>query len=47
MAWLDNGAGRLSLRWQGREIALERVEASALPQRFGFIQRPDRLAAQN
>jgi hypothetical protein len=47
MAWLDNGAGRLSLRWQGQEIALERVEASALPQRFGFIQRPDRLAAQN
>jgi hypothetical protein len=47
MAWLDNGSGRLSLRWQGREIALERVEASALPQRFGFIQRPDRLAAQN
>jgi hypothetical protein len=45
MAWLGNGAGRLSLRWQGREIALERVEAAALPQRFGFIQRPDRLAA--
>jgi hypothetical protein len=47
MAWLDNGSGRLSLRWRGREIALERVEASALPQRFGFIQRPDQLAAQN
>jgi hypothetical protein len=47
MAWLDNGSGRLSLRWQGREIALERLQASALPQRFGFIQRPDQLAAQN
>jgi hypothetical protein len=47
MAWLDNGPGRLSLRWQGREIALERLQASALPQRFGFIQRPDQLAVQN
>jgi hypothetical protein len=46
MAWLDRGAGRLALRWQGREIALERLNAGDMPQRFGFVQRPDRLPGQ-
>jgi hypothetical protein len=46
MAWLGNGAGRLTLRWQGWEIALERLRIEDAAQRFGFIQRPDRLDAQ-
>jgi hypothetical protein len=46
MAWLGDGSGRLTLRWQGREIPLERLEADDAPHRFGFVQRPDQLAAQ-
>ena len=41
MAWLEGGAGRLALRWQDREIAVERLAADEAPQRFGFVQRPD------
>lgn len=41
----DSGDGKLALRWQGREIAVERLAADAAPQRFGFVRRPDRLAA--
>jgi hypothetical protein len=44
MAWLEGGAGRLALRWQGREVDVERLAADDLPQRFGFVQRPDRLS---
>jgi hypothetical protein len=44
MAWLDGGAGRLVLRWQGRAIEIERLGADEAPQRFGFVRRPDRLA---
>jgi hypothetical protein len=49
MGWLDGGSGqpgRLSLRWQGREIAVERLVGMEAPGRFGFVQRPDLLAAQ-
>jgi hypothetical protein len=46
MAWLDGGPGQLALRWQGREIAVERLAAVEAPARFGFVQRPDVLAAQ-
>jgi len=48
LAWLEGGdsgagAGRLALRWQGREIAVERIAAAGMAQRFGFVPRPDRL----
>jgi hypothetical protein len=46
MAWLEGGLGRLALRWQGREIAVERLAADEMPGRFGFVQRPDLLASQ-
>jgi hypothetical protein len=46
MAWLDKRAGHLTLRWQGRVIDIEGLQAEEAPQRFGYIQRPDRLAAQ-
>jgi hypothetical protein len=46
LAWLEGGSGRLALRWQGREIAVDRLAANEAPQRFGFVQRPDRLADQ-
>ena len=46
MAWLDNGAGQLALRWQDRRIAIERLRAEEVPQRFGFVQRPDLLVEQ-
>ena len=45
LAWLEGGSGTLTLRWQGREMAVERLAANEAPQRFGFVQRPDRLAA--
>jgi hypothetical protein len=46
LAWLEGGSGRLALRWQGREHIVERLAANEAPQRFGFVQRPDRLATQ-
>ncbi len=46
MAWLEGGPGRLALRWQGREIAVERLALEEAPRRFGFVQRPDLLSAQ-
>jgi hypothetical protein len=45
MAWLSGGAGRLVLRWQNGAIEIERLAAEAAPQRFGFVRRPDELAA--
>jgi hypothetical protein len=45
MAWLGGGAGRLVLRWQNGAIEIERLTADAAPQRFGFVRRPDELAA--
>jgi len=47
MAWLEGGAGRLALRWQDRLLPVERLAAEEAPQRFGFVRRPDLLAAQN
>jgi hypothetical protein len=43
MAWLDQGPGQLTLVWQDSRIAIERLRAEELPQRFAYIQRPDRL----
>jgi hypothetical protein len=40
MAWLDGGAGKLTLRWQGRQIAVERLQGDDAPARFGFVQLP-------
>jgi hypothetical protein len=46
LAWLDGASGRLTLRWQDRQIAIERLQASEAAQRFGFVQRPDLLNDQ-
>lgn len=46
LAWLEGGSGALSLRWQEQKIAVERLAANEAPQRFGFVQRPDRLSDQ-
>ena len=46
MAWLEGGAGQLALRWQDRALRIERLAAGDVPQRFGFVRRPDLLAAQ-
>jgi hypothetical protein len=46
MAWLDDGPGQLTLRWQDRRIDIERLRAEEAPQRFGFVRRPDQLASQ-
>lgn len=40
MAWLEGGAGKLTLRWQGRQIAVERLQGADAPARFGFVQLP-------
>jgi len=47
LAWLEGGAGQLALRWQGQLLPVERLAAEQAPQRFGFVRRPDLLAAQN
>jgi hypothetical protein len=46
MDWLAGGAGQLALRWQDRALRIERLAAGDVPQRFGFVRRPDLLAAQ-
>ena len=46
LAWLEGGSGALSLRWQEQKIAVERLAANEASQRFGFVQRPDRLSDQ-
>jgi hypothetical protein len=47
MAWLEGGAGELSLRWQDSRIAVGRIAADAVPERFGFARRPDLLPPKN
>jgi hypothetical protein len=48
LGWLGgNGGdlgGKLVLRWQGRELPVERLAAAEAPRRFGFVRRPDQLA---
>ena len=46
LAWLEGSSGMLTLRLQGREMAVERLAANEAPQRFGFVQRPDQLASE-
>jgi len=49
LAWLEGSpgsAGKLTLRWQDRDLPVERLAANEAPRRFGFVQRPDRLPAQ-
>jgi hypothetical protein len=46
MAWLENGSGQLTLRWQDRHVVIERLRAEEAPQRFGFVRRPDLLVDQ-
>jgi hypothetical protein len=46
MAWLEGGAGELSLRWQDRRIVVGRLMVDEVPARFGFVRRPDLLQAQ-
>ena len=46
LAWLGGGPGRLALRWQGRDIDVERLGTDEAPRRFGFVRRPDLLVAQ-
>jgi hypothetical protein len=46
MGWLEGGAGKLALRWQERLLPVERLAAEDASRRFGFVRRPDLLAAQ-
>jgi hypothetical protein len=48
LRWLESDAeqsasGKLSLRWQERDIQVERLAGQDVAQRFGFVQRPDQL----
>ncbi|MDN4055329.1 DUF2946 family protein [Massilia sp. YIM B02763] len=43
LAWLEGGDGELALRWKGGLVNVQRIRADAMAQRFGFVQRPDRL----
>lgn len=51
LRWLESGAqqgagGKLALRWQDRQLDVERLAAQEAPQRFGYVQRPDRLVGE-
>jgi hypothetical protein len=41
MAWLEGGSGKLSLRWGGKRIEVERLGPTEAPKRFGFVRRPE------
>ncbi len=40
LAWLESGAGALTLHYRGATVPVERIERDALPQRFGFVRTP-------
>jgi hypothetical protein len=40
MRWLEGGAGELRLRYQDRQVAVERIAAADLPARFGYNPKP-------
>ena len=40
LAWLEHGAGSLTLHYRGAPIPAERIARTALPQRFGFVPTP-------
>lgn len=40
MGWLEHGAGKLVLPWNGKPHAVQRVAATDLPGKFGFRQIP-------
>ena len=42
--WLEGAEGKLALRWQDRDVAVERLAAQEAAQRFGYVQRPDQMA---
>jgi len=49
LRWLESdtehaASGKLSLRWQERDVEVERLALQEAAQRFGFVQRPDQLA---
>lgn len=41
MAWLEGGAGNLTLRFDARLAPVERIAAAEVPARFGFERMPD------
>lgn len=40
MAWLEHGAGALALPWDGKRLAVERIDGGDLPGKFGFKRTP-------
>ena len=41
MAWLDeSSAAPMTMRHQGRELPVQRLDSGAMAQRFGFVQQP-------
>lgn len=40
MAWLEHGAGALVLPWNGKRLAVERINGDNLPATFGFKRTP-------
>ncbi|MES2758308.1 MAG: DUF2946 family protein [Pseudomonadota bacterium] len=40
MAWLEGGAGNLTLRIEGERARVERIAAAEVPERFGFERMP-------
>jgi hypothetical protein len=45
LAWLERGGGELALCWKGGLVNVQRIGTSEMAERFGFVQRPDRLNA--
>ncbi len=44
LGWLEGAEGKLALRWQDRDVAVERLATQEAAQRFGYVQRPDQMA---
>lgn len=40
MGWLEHGTGALALPWDGKRLAVERIDGDALHKTFGFNRTP-------
>jgi hypothetical protein len=40
LAWLDGGPGALALDYLDQRVPVGRIDAAAVPARFGFVRRP-------
>jgi hypothetical protein len=38
--WLENGAGMMTLLQSGQRLPVTRIDSTAMPAQFGYMQQP-------